>query len=74
MKGGPGRPTNGQLLYEHYFPTHVAMVPFANRQFATVADIVMVKTEHPSWHFLSEKVKASYEERAKLHHLFQKGS
>lgn len=60
--------TPGQRLYEHLSTPMIAMVPYHKRQFATSADIVLVRNEeHVPWEFLYAHRRQMYEEQAQTH-------
>jgi hypothetical protein len=63
--------TRGQRLYEHKNPTHIAVVPFEGRKFATSADIMMMPNDnHTPWPFLSARCREGWERSADGHYLF----
>lgn len=66
--------TNGQILYEYKNPPRLAVVLAERRAFATAADVFYIPNEnHVPWRFLTERCKASWEQSAIGHHLFQQG-
>jgi hypothetical protein len=63
--------TKGQRLYEAKHPEYIAVVLAEGRQFATAADVFIIKhPHHPTpWRFLTQDSQASWEKTAIGHNL-----
>lgn len=64
--------THGQRMYEYYHPSHIKVVRFEARHFATEADVFLVPNpaEPTPWRFLTEACRQSWEKTAQGHHIF----
>ena len=66
--------TNGQILYEHHHPSHVLVIEFDKRRFATEGDawLALNPKGHTPWRLLTKRCQESWEETAVGHWLFSK--
>jgi len=58
----------GQMLYERKNPKYVRMIP-ADCHFPTAHDVVLVKSDHTAWEFLTARAKEGWETYAVGHNL-----
>ena len=65
--------TNGQLLYEHKYPTHIRVVPADTRHFATAADVIYMPVHQVPWDCLTKACRDGWERTSVGHHIFSTG-
>lgn len=65
--------TDGQIVYEHYHPSHVEVVLASALPFATKADVFLVPNpDSPTpWRHLTPLSQKSWERTAEGHHVIQ---
>lgn len=64
--------TNGQLLYEHKYPSHIRVVHENRRHFTTADDVMLMPVHQVPWHLLTERCRQGWEKTAEGHWVFSK--